>query len=863
MKLRLLKLYLVLILLTILTNCQPIFSQKKVHRCATMDAIEERLRTDPVFKADYEAKNRDIDAYLAAHPLPPTIDAFPTDSIIIPVVVHIVLPDPYRVTDEDVQHFIDRLNEDYSGFNEDSTTAPGFYSVRGHSMIRFALARRDPSGNATTGIERKVGNIQIAQTTAQNIKVVASGGLAAWTTSQYYNLWVGSGFSTTGLLGISPQIGVGATSGSGSDGVCVDEQVFASNPCYTSSSFALARTAVHEIGHNFGLYHTFQGGCTSADFTTNLTSGTLAAAFLGSIDDTPPLNTSTSGCPGNGTANGCTPSVPKMFQNYMDYSDDGCMSLFTKGQVKRMHQVVIQYRSGYLTTKGYLPPDGTPQNDVKALELISPGGSEYLQDVCKTTNYSTPACGINPTITPKLKINNTGVNKLTSVTLNASINGNLVATQTFPVDLIGGRTTTLTLPSITLVGGNNVLKVFTTNPNNVLDSLPANDTITKTIYIDTTTPAPTALPVFEGFEGTAFAPTASGWKVNNANSGTTTWTRSTASAKTGSASSMMGFFGYTSTGDLDYLYSPRLNFNNTADSVFITFNYAYKRKSTATASLKDSLSVEVTTGCDPINANWVSLWKKGGTTLATTTATTTTTWTPTAAEWTTTPVKISLLNYRSTPIYIAFKAKNGNGQNLYIDDINIYSVPNPLPVKLVSFTAIQNNKKVTCKWETKQEEGIKNYSVERSVDGKTFESIGLVDALGNSTNAGFYQFTDINAFNINAATLYYRLKINDVNGKFNYSSVVVVSLGEKQSVQLYPNPTKDFVNIQINSSSNTAINNTIEVIDYLGKVVLSKKVTVTTGTQNIALNTTNLPKANYVVVIKNESEFKTLKFTKE
>lgn len=864
MKLRFGRVCITLTLLTIfILNYQNSLAQKKVLKCATMEAIAERLKTDPAFKADYEAKNRDLDAYLATHPLPPTYDAFPTDTIIIPVVVHIVLPDPYRVTDEDVQHFIDRLNEDFSGFNEDSTTASGFYSVRGHSSLRFALARRDPSGKATTGIERKVGNVQIATTTAQNLKVVASGGLAAWTTSLYYNLWVGSGFSTTGLLGISPQIGVGATSGSGSDGVCVDEQVFASNPCYTSSSFALARTAVHEIGHNFGLYHTFQGGCTSADFTTNLTSGTLAAAFLGAIDDTPPLSTSTSGCPGNGSANGCTPSVPKMFQNYMDYSDDGCMSLFTKGQVKRMHQVVTQYRSGYLTTKGYLPPDGTPQNEVKALELISPGGSEYLQDVCKTVTYSTPVCGTNRTITPKLKINNTGINKLTSVTLNASINGSVMATQTFTIDLLGGRTTTLTLPSISLVGGNNILKVYTTNPNNALDSLPINDTITKTIYIDTTIPAPTTLPLFEGFEGTAFLPTATGWNVNNANTGSTSWVRSTAAAKTGTASSLMGFFGYSSTGDLDYLYSPRLNFNNTTDSVFITFNYAYKRKSTAAASLKDTLSVEVTTDCDATAASWTSLWKKGGTTLATTTATTTATWTPTAAEWTTTPVKVSLLNYRNTPIYIAFKAKNGNGQNLYIDDINIYSVPNPLPVKLVSFVAMQSSKKIICKWETKQEEGIKNYSIERSVDGKTFENIGTVNALGNSINTAFYQHIDEDAFSLNTKTLYYRLKINDANGKFNYSNVVVVNLGERQSILLYPNPTKDNLNIQITNSSNSSIANTINIIDYLGKVVFTKKITINTGTQNVELNTSNLPSANYVVVVKNEVEFKTLKFIKE
>lgn len=852
----------ILLAIFALTNTST-FAQKVVKRCGTMEAIQHRLQTDSAFRADYEAKQRDLDAYLALHPIPPTMDAFPNDTIVIPVVVHIVLPDPYRVTDENVQYFIDRLNLDFSGFNEDSTTGSSWYSVRGHSMLRFALARRDPNGKATTGIERKVGNIQIATTTAQNIKSVASGGLAAWNTSTYYNLWVGSGFATTGLLGISPGIGPGATSGTSADGVCVDEMVFANNPCYSDPSFAMGRTAVHEIGHNFGLCHTFQGGCTSADFTSNLTSGTLPNAYLGPLDDTPPLSTSTSGCPADGTTNGCSPAVPKMFQNYMDYSDDACMSLFTIGQVTRMHRVVTQLRSGYLTTQGYLPPAGTPANETGVVEVISPGGSEYDQANCKTITYSTPFCGLNPTITPKAKIANYGVNLLTSVTLNVTVNGVLAASQTYPVSVIGGRTTTLSLPTVSLNNGTNVVKIFTTNPNGSPDGAPANDTITKTIVIDNSIPAATTLPHTEGFENGTFNPTINGWKVlNGGGSSSTTWSRTSAAFKTGAASVIMKFFGYTAVGDVDYLYSPKLNFDNTSDSVFLTFQYAYKRKSTATASLKDTLSVEITTDCDPASANWTTLWKKGGTSLATVTSSTSaTTWTPTAAEWTTTPIKVDLNNYKNVPVYVAFKARNGNGQNLYIDDINIYKSV-VTPVKLATFSVIQNTKNTVCKWETKSELNVANYEIERSTDGRTFVKIGSVNAVGNSSVAQFYQFTDEAAYNQNASTLYYRLKMNDIDGKFTYSNVVVIKIGEKQSVKLYPNPTKDNLYVQIASSANTVTSNTIQITDYLGRIVLDRKVIVTPGTQSFELNTSNLPKANYMVVVKSETEVKTLKFTK-
>lgn len=854
MKQNLSTLLVTLLLVTIFYNAT---AQVKPRRCATQEAIEERLRTDPAFKADFEAKNNNLDLYLQTHPLPET---FPngTDTVIIPVVVHIIVPNPERVTDDDVNFFIDRLNEDYSGFNADSTTGPSWYSVRGHSLIRFALARRDASGNPTTGIERKIGNIQIGTAEPQALKSVANGGLAPWDYTKYYNLWVGSGFSTTGLLGISPEIGVGTAT---TDGVCVDEQVFASNPCYTSSSFALARTAAHEIGHNMGLYHTFQGGCTSKDFSTNLTrGGTLPAAYLASIDDTPPLSTSTSGCPADGTTNGCTPAVAKMFQNYMDYSDDPCMSLFTKGQVKRMHYVVQNFRSGYLTTKGYLPPDGTPMNEVKASDLISPGGSEYSNSSCSVVSYPAPICGSTGSVTPKIKITNTGVNTLTNVKVTAEINGVVLTTQNFAVSVIGGRSTTLTLPSINLVNGTNILKVYTSLPNNVTDSLPSNDTLTRTILFNAPVPAST-LPITEGFENTTFNPTNTGWKVINPNTGTNTWTKVTTAAKTGSASVEMPMFGYTNIGHLDYLVSPRLNFNNTPDSVYISFDYAYQLKSTAGASKRDSLSVMITTDCDPATATWTQIWIKGGDSLKTVTTTLNTTYTPVASDWRATPVKISLDNYKSQPIYIALRTKNGNGQNLYVDNININKSV-VVPVKLTTFTVQQNTKNVVCKWETQREENVNNFIVERSSNGKTFEGIATIKAIGNTTNNAYYNYTDEVAYQQNSSTLYYRLKIVDVDGKTNYSKIVVVKIGEKTNLEIFPNPATNIVNIQITNSSNNGNKTSIQIVDYLGRILQDKKVITNIGTQNFELNTSNLPKGNYVVVVKDETSLQNIKLIK-
>ncbi|HVF80925.1 MAG TPA: hypothetical protein VM884_03285, partial [Flavisolibacter sp.] len=115
-------------------------------RCGTMGPFQANLDRDPQFKAQYEKGLRDYDRSLQNLQVGRTFDAMRTsalpDSVIIPVVVHIVLPNPGIVTDADVQFFLDRLNRDFSGRNQDSANGVLFYNVRGHSKIRFALARR-------------------------------------------------------------------------------------------------------------------------------------------------------------------------------------------------------------------------------------------------------------------------------------------------------------------------------------------------------------------------------------------------------------------------------------------------------------------------------------------------------------------------------------------------------------------------------------------------------------------------------------------------------------------------------------------------------------------------------------------------
>jgi len=142
---------------------------------------------------------------------------------------------------------------------------------------------------------------------------------------------------------------------------------------------------------------------------------------------------------------------------------------------------------------------------------------------------------------------------------------------------------------------------------------------------------------------------------------------------------------------------------------------------------------------------------------------------------------------------------------------------NPLPVKLTTFIGNKLGKSNLLKWTSVGEKNLINYEVEKSIDGKKFESIGLVKATNNSSTTN-YSFVDEN---LGANTVnYYRLKINEFKGVNSYSNIISLANNAVQNVliDVYPNPAQNSINIKL--TDNIIFNSAI-IFDFNGKEILS------------------------------------------
>ena len=282
----------------------------EIHRsCGSMAHLVEQIAQNPEIKTNRER----IEAQTFDH-VRRTSSASERAVITIPVVVHVLYNSTRdNISDAQILSQIDALNRDFRKMNAEAANIPAvFKAVAADANIEFCLARRQPNGLPTTGIER-LASTNTSWLANDDMKRSQNGGLSSWDGSKYLNIWVCA--LSGGALGYATFPG----SPLSTDGVVIDYRYFGTYN--TRAPFHLGRTATHEVGHWLNLYHIWGDANCGDDY----------------CDDTPTHHGANYGCPSYPyIQTNCNGSNVEMTMNFMDYTNDACMYMFSNGQKARM-----------------------------------------------------------------------------------------------------------------------------------------------------------------------------------------------------------------------------------------------------------------------------------------------------------------------------------------------------------------------------------------------------------------------------------------------------------------------------------------------------------------------------------------------
>jgi hypothetical protein len=324
------------------------------NKCATDEVLHQYLNNDPSLKQRMHDNEKKVADWIKSNP-----DFVRNNlkqqgkqlTLTIPVVFHVVYKNAAQnIHDSNLVRQISVLNECFRKQNANfSQTRPIFDTIAADVDIEFCFAAFDPNGNPTNGIIRKSAPSNAAFDPLLNmdkVKSSATNGSDPWNTSQYLNIWV----CDMSIFGFTVVLGYATFPGSDpmKDGVVIQYNFIGHQSNGTTND--KGRTTVHEVGHWLGMRHIWGDGqqstalCDSTDY----------------VDDTPNADSaSQQSCMVKNTCSNESPywtnagiDPPDMIENYMDYSYDACMTMFTEGQKTRMHGFLNTLRTGLFTSPG-------------------------------------------------------------------------------------------------------------------------------------------------------------------------------------------------------------------------------------------------------------------------------------------------------------------------------------------------------------------------------------------------------------------------------------------------------------------------------------------------------------------------------
>lgn len=534
----------------------------------------------------------------------------------IPVVVHVL----YRNTAENVsnQRILEQiqiLNEDFRRQNSDASQTPSdFLPVAADTEIEFCLAIQDPNNQPTSGITRRA--VTVANIGNTNNYYQAASGTLAWDTDRYLNIWVCA--IGNGTLGFAYPPG---TAPAGADGVVIDPNYFGVTG--VAPPYNAGRTTTHEVGHYLNLEHIWgpgSGGCGQDD----------------GINDTPLQDGQSGGCSTHPRAS-CNSS--DMFMNYMDYSDDACMNLFTRGQSNMMRSVLQGARLDLVN------------NTAACAQGANDAGARVVAPIVAVCTDSVRA---------QIELINYGNNALQSLTLQYQLNQQAIGSLPWTGNLAVGQRTTVALPALPIDGSlpTQRLRAWTTVPNGTNDSANANDTAQS----DFQATVAVAAPFLEGFEAGSLP---AGWQVANPDNAIT-WAPTAQAASVGAGCFYLNNWNYGNVppGERDWLETPPIQVQ--ALPYVLQFDLAYALFSTSGYS--DTLRIAASTDC---GQTWTPIYEKYDDPLTTVPNRRSTEFFPsTLTEWRRETVDLSQF-IGAADIKVRFEHVSEAENNLFIDQVEV------------------------------------------------------------------------------------------------------------------------------------------------------------------------------------------------